>query len=934
MDPKRSSLSSALVLALFFLQFAPLSGAQSAAAQAAPLLGTSAGQCNAATFIADITVPDGSVFNPGLAFVKTWRLKNTGACTWTSAYAPVLENGDLLGANAASPMPVSLAPGQTVDISVNMIAPGTPGHYRGNWKLRDASGVKFGVGAAADRPFWVDIIVAPAPTPTVPPATPGLNLQGTVRMNNAGLAGVSIYRSFAGYPAVLVATSGTDGKYKADFMPIPGQETITISAVRAGYGFEPVLYSWAHNYGYENKTLDFTGAPGAPGTFPGPGAAFDFAYRAADATWKSGAGILPYPGADGDARGFVMQSNHTTLEDGVIDDSPNLVVAPQNKYDGYIQGAYPEYTVRAGDRFRTSVGCAYGSNCYVTFRLDYSLNNGPLNIFWSWSEKNEGQVYHLDKDISSLAGKNVRFVLTLLAAGPATGDRAIWGDPRIVHIDSPVTTTVTPTTITATPTPGPVTVTAAPPPAPQGTILDFSNACSASWLSGAGALPCPGTDGDARGFVLPVTNPQLENGTIDNASGLLMSPQNKYNGYIQGTYPGISIQAGDRFQGIVNCAYGSACYVTFRLDYQIGNGPLVTFWSWMEKNEGQYYRVDKDLSALAGKNVKFVLTLLATGSAANDRAVWSQPRIVRTAPVPSLTATPSQPQVTGASAIIATPGEAHCGGPNPVDVSGTISTNGAATVTFHWEMRGDRINTTSDESIVFSGAGTQTIREGAYSVDCGNYSARLVITSPNDFAAITYYSIFPSTTTTPIPTSTPTPTAAPLGNVSSLTAVANVPDFVNCAGGMKVDLLGAITTDGPATVSYHWETGLTGANLTSTPETSLVFTAAATLNANLPGYNAGCGNYTARLVVTSPNPSAAQTGFSLSIPAALPIYDFSTFKAIGALACSDYPIYIWNPEACNGESGGCMVSQTALFGKSYVGFFRFDGNTICHLNLP
>src|SRR5512134_3518068 len=125
------------------------------------------------------------------------------------------------------------------------------------------------------------------------------------------------------------------------------------------------------------------------------------------------------------------------------------------KYNGYIQGFFPEYTVQPGDRFRTSVGCAYGSSCYVTYRLDYQINNGAINVLWSWQEKNEGKVYQLDKDLGALAGKKVSFILTLLATGPATNDRALWGQPRIVHAGGSIPTTPPPIPTTETP---PVTV--------------------------------------------------------------------------------------------------------------------------------------------------------------------------------------------------------------------------------------------------------------------------------------------------------------------------------------------------------------------------------------------------------------------------------------------------------------------------------------------
>ncbi|MCE1254907.1 MAG: hypothetical protein LWX83_15340, partial [Anaerolineae bacterium] len=46
--------------------------------------------CNWVRFVSDVSVPDGSAFNPGQVFIKTWRLQNIGTCTWTSDYELVL----------------------------------------------------------------------------------------------------------------------------------------------------------------------------------------------------------------------------------------------------------------------------------------------------------------------------------------------------------------------------------------------------------------------------------------------------------------------------------------------------------------------------------------------------------------------------------------------------------------------------------------------------------------------------------------------------------------------------------------------------------------------------------------------------------------------------------------------------------------------------
>jgi hypothetical protein len=172
------------------------------------------------------------------------------------------------------------------------------------------------------------------------------------------------------------------------------------------------------------------------------------------------------------------------------------------------------------------------------------------------------------------------------------------------------------------------------------TAYDFvANYCSATWSSGAGALPCPGTDGAASGFVLKVNSPQLENGTIDTSPGLVVAPQNVTGGYIQAVYPAFTVQAGDRFQSIVNCAYGaSSCYVLFRLDYKIGSGPQLTFWHFKERYEGLFYRANLDLSSLAGQNVQFILYMsdvAGLGTPSGDRAMWGGAKIARPSTVPA-----------------------------------------------------------------------------------------------------------------------------------------------------------------------------------------------------------------------------------------------------------------------------------------------------------
>ena len=79
-----------------------------------------------------------------------------------------------------------------------------------------------------------------------------------------------------------------------------------------------------------------------------------------------------------------------------------------------------------------------------------------------------------------------------------------------------------------------------------------------------------------------------------------------------------------------SCEGGATrCGVLFRVDYQLADGIVRDFWAFGEQYDGKYFAVDLDLTPLAGKDVKFVLTVLSLGDASNDRALWVQPRITR-----------------------------------------------------------------------------------------------------------------------------------------------------------------------------------------------------------------------------------------------------------------------------------------------------------------
>lgn len=161
--------------------------------------------------------------------------------------------------------------------------------------------------------------------------------------------------------------------------------------------------------------------------------------------------------------------------------------------------------------------------------------------------------------------------------------------------------------------------------------LDFvASMCQAEWTNGTDTLNCPGVDKDSRGYALRVDNPVLESGYIDDEPALLTVPQMITDGLIRGKYPVFRVESGHRFMSIIGCQHNtSGCDVTFRLDYQIGTGAIQTLKSWHEIYDESTAVVEVDLSSLAGKDVRFILTILTNGSPNQDRALWLAPRIVK-----------------------------------------------------------------------------------------------------------------------------------------------------------------------------------------------------------------------------------------------------------------------------------------------------------------
>ena len=303
--------------------------------------------CNAAAFIDDVSIDDGTILGAGDDFTKTWRVRNVGSCSWSTSYALVFVSGDRLNAPSSVGMPGYVAPGQYIDLSVDMSAPDNNGSYQGYWKLRDPAGNLFGNGSQAQTPFWVDIQVAG--------------------------------RSYAAY---------------------------------------------------------------------------NFANNLCDADWQNNNRDLPCPGSDGDSKGYAIRLTNPVLENGDKQDQPGLLTVPKDAFNGVITGTYPPFKIRDGDHFRALLNCEYRAySCNVIFRLQYQIDGGDVKTLGSWNEAYEGNYSSVDIDLGSLAGNKVKFILMATTNGSSDQDFALWFAPRITRLGSPPTATSAPTnTPTATAT--------------------------------------------------------------------------------------------------------------------------------------------------------------------------------------------------------------------------------------------------------------------------------------------------------------------------------------------------------------------------------------------------------------------------------------------------------------------------------------------------
>lgn len=118
-------------------------------------LGTPGVLCDNISFdnaTVDVTIIDGTTMTPGQQFVKTWKIKNTGACAWGDGYGLIYSYGEKMNGQPV-PLGTLVGAGQEVEVSVNFKAPDKIGEYTSAWQMANAKGITFG------KAIFVKIVV-------------------------------------------------------------------------------------------------------------------------------------------------------------------------------------------------------------------------------------------------------------------------------------------------------------------------------------------------------------------------------------------------------------------------------------------------------------------------------------------------------------------------------------------------------------------------------------------------------------------------------------------------------------------------------------------------------------------------------------------------------------------------------------------------------
>ena len=107
-----------------------------------------------AMYLADVTVPDGTLLETGRRFTKIWQIRNTGTSTWGDGHVLAFYGDEQLGGPDSVPLP-ALHPGEEGKAAIELVSPDEPGRHRSAWKGRGPDGEFF------HPELTIDFVVTP-----------------------------------------------------------------------------------------------------------------------------------------------------------------------------------------------------------------------------------------------------------------------------------------------------------------------------------------------------------------------------------------------------------------------------------------------------------------------------------------------------------------------------------------------------------------------------------------------------------------------------------------------------------------------------------------------------------------------------------------------------------------------------------------------------
>ncbi len=582
-----------------------------------------ADRCHWAGFVRDITIEDSTILNPRQVFTKIWRLENIGTCTWNTNFQVSFESGNQMGAPATSSLPQAVEPGETVDISIDMTAPASPGTYTGYWMLVSETGEVFGLGDDASSPFWVRIRVteedeyvvynlaenycqagwrSSAVDPIHCPSEEDLEMGFVQAVDQPRLEDGKVYHQ----PAILTYPDfGESGYMVGRYPPLLIEEG---DSFRATIGC--LHNATSCNVNFTLRVLE-------------PGVGFHTL-----GMWHEIYDGLIYP-IDVDLSEFAGMEVELTLSAIAVDDTKDnyaLWVDPR-----VVRGTDPDTPYNRA-RFIDDITIEDSTvlDPEQPFTKTWRIRNVGTNnwdagykvIFSSGNQMGAPSSVTLPHIVEPGDSVDISIDMTAPASpGTYTGYWMLVSDTGEVFglgddASSPFWVRIRVTE--------------------EDEFLVYNlaeNYCQAGWLSRVvDPIQCPSDEDLRAGFVQSVDQPRLEDGKVYDQPAILTYPNFGESGYMVGRYPPLLIEEGDSFRATIGCLHNAtSCNVNYTLRVLEPGIGFHTLGMWHEVYDGLIYPIDVDLSEFAGMEVELTLSVIAVDDSMDNFALWIDPRVVREA---------------------------------------------------------------------------------------------------------------------------------------------------------------------------------------------------------------------------------------------------------------------------------------------------------------